>query len=287
MSHQPQAPAPATKKVRNIPDFIAAKGNEKLVLLTAYTAPMASILSPHCDMLMVGDSLGMVVYGFDSTLPVSLDLMINHGAAAVRGANGTPVVVDLPFGTYQASPIQAFESAARVMKETGCAAVKMEGGVELAQTIRFLSTRGIPVMAHIGLMPQYMNIYGGFKTQGKEDDAYRAILADAKAVADADAFAVVIEGVVEPLAAEITRTIDVPTIGIGASATCDGQVLVVDDMLGMFTRSPRFVKQYATLRETIDDAAQHYAADVRSGAFPTDAQCYGVVSSNTASTVKK
>lgn len=273
MSHQPTSPV--TKR-RSIPELRAAKGQEKLVLLTAYTAPMAALLSPHCDMLMVGDSLGMVIYGFNSTLPVTLELMINHGAAAVRGANGTPVVVDLPFGSYQGSALQAFESAARVMKETGCAAVKMEGGAELADTIAFLTQRGIPVMAHIGLMPQHMNSYGGFKTQGKDDDAYRAILADAKAIANAGAFAVVIEGVVEPLAAEITRAIDIPTIGIGASVVCDGQVLVVDDMLGMFERAPRFVKKYADLRSVIRDAAADYAAEVRSGAFPTDAQCYGI-----------
>lgn len=273
MSHSPTPQAPAR---RTIPEFRAAKGQEKLVLLTAYTAPMASILAPHCDMLMVGDSLGMVIYGLPSTLPVTLEMMINHGAAAVRGANGTPVVVDLPFGSYQASPAQAFETAARVMKETHCAAIKLEGGAELADTIRFLAQRGIPVMAHIGLMPQHMNQVGGFKTQGKDDDAYRAILADAKAVADAGAFAVVIEGVIEPLAAEITRAIPIPTIGIGASPACDGQVLVVDDMLGMFDRTPRFVKKYANLRAVIEQAATTYAQEVRTGTFPTDAQCYGL-----------
>jgi 3-methyl-2-oxobutanoate hydroxymethyltransferase len=272
MSHQP-APTPK----RSIPEFTAAKGRDKLVVLTAYTTPMASILAPHCDMLMVGDSLGMVIYGFDSTLPVTLDMTVNHGAAVVRGAGNTPVVVDLPFGSYQASPEQAFIAAARVMKETGCDAVKMEGGAEMAETIAHLTARAIPVMAHVGLMPQHMNRYGGFKTQGKDDAAYQAILADAKAVAKAGAFAVVVEGVIEPLAAEITRAINVPTIGIGASAECDGQVLVIDDMLGMFERAPRFVKQYANLRETISAAAAQYAAEVKSGKFPSDAQLYGVV----------
>lgn len=282
MSHAPQAP-----KKPSIPDLRAAKGERKLVLLTAYTAPMASILSDHCDMLMVGDSLGMVVYGFDSTLPVTLDMMINHGAAVVRGANGTPVVVDLPFGSYQGSKEQAFESASRVMKETGASSVKMEGGAEMAETIAYLSQRGIPVMAHIGLMPQHSNSIGGFKTQGKDDEAYKVILADARAIATSGAFAVVIEGVVEPLAAEITRMVGIPTIGIGASPVCDGQVLVVDDMLGMFDRAPRFVKRYASLREQISAAAAQYAAEVRSGAFPTDAQLYGVVKTDAKKPAKK
>lgn len=273
MSHQP---TPATPR-RSLADWPAAKGHEKLVLLTAYTAPMAGLLAPHCDMLMVGDSLGMVVYGLPSTLGVTLEMMVNHGAAVVRGANGTPVVVDLPFGSYQASPEQAFLSAARLLKETNCAAVKLEGGSEMAETIQYLSTRGVPVMAHIGLMPQHMNKLGGFKTQGREDASYRAVLADAEAVANAGAFAVVVEGVIEPLAAEITRKISIPVIGIGASVACDGQVLVVDDMLGMFERAPRFVKRYANLRETISDAVASYAREVRAGQFPSDAQCYGVV----------
>ena len=275
MSHQ----APTAPKPRSIPDIRAAKGREKIVILTAYTAPMAGLLDAHCDMLMVGDSLGMVVYGFNSTLPVTLDMMINHGAAVVRGAKHAAVVVDLPFGSYQASPEQAFQSAARVMKETGAAAVKLEGGVEMAETIAYLSQRGIPVMAHIGLMPQSVNQLGGFKTQGRELTSYAAVTADARAVADAGAFAVVLEGVVEPLAAEITRTISIPTIGIGASPACDGQVLVVDDMLGMFEHGPRFVKKFANLREVITSAAATYASDVRDGTFPTDAQCYGVVQS--------
>lgn len=277
MSHLPTKHPTSTPNT--IPGLTAAKGQRKLVLLTAYTAPMASILAPHCDMLMVGDSLGMVVYGFGSTLPVTLDMMVAHGAAVVRGAATTPVVVDLPFGSYQASKEQAFAAAARVMKETGAAAVKMEGGVELADTIAHLTRSGIPVMAHIGLMPQHLHRYGGFKAQGKDDAAYQAILADADAVARAGAFAVVVEGVIEALAIEITRSIAVPTIGIGASGACDGQVLVVDDMLGMFERNPRFVKPYANLRAQISAAAASYAAEVRAGDFPTEAQLYGVVKS--------
>jgi 3-methyl-2-oxobutanoate hydroxymethyltransferase len=270
-----------------VPQFQAAKGSKKLVVLTAYTAPMARLLDAHCDMLMVGDSLGMVVYGFDSTLPVTLDMMIAHGAAVVRGSAAACVVVDMPFGSYQASPEQAFTNAARILKETGAACVKMEGGVELAPTIRFLTTHGIPVMAHVGLMPQHMHQMGGFKTQGKELVSRSAVLADARAVSDAGAFAVVLEGIVADLAEEITRTISIPTIGIGASPACDGQVLVVDDMLGMFERSPRFVKRYADLRNDISAATQAYAEDVRSGAFPTDAQCYGVVTPPAAKSGKK
>ncbi|MFZ4540271.1 MAG: 3-methyl-2-oxobutanoate hydroxymethyltransferase [Rickettsiales bacterium] len=276
MSYQSTSPITGSSPIR-VPDIRAAKGQRKLVLLTAYTAPMAALLDAHCDMLMVGDSLGMVVYGMDSTLPVTLEMMIAHGAAVVRGAKRTSVVVDMPFGSYQASAEQAFINAARVMKETGAACVKMEGGAELAPTIRFLTERGIPVMGHIGLMPQHMHSVGGFKTQGKDAIARKAILADAKAVADAGAFAMVIEGVVESLAAEITEAVAIPTIGIGASPVCDGQVLVVDDMLGMFERSPRFVKKYADLRAVISAAAETYAKEVRGGSFPSEAQCYGVV----------
>lgn len=269
---------PIAPKARvTIPDIRARKNGEKIVILTAYTARMAELLDSSCDMLMVGDSLGMVVYGLDSTLPVTLEMMIAHGAAVVRGARHAAVIVDMPFGSYQASPEQAFSNAARVMKETGAACVKMEGGAELAPTIAFVSARGIPVMAHIGLMPQHMNRLGGFKTQGRDNAARNAILADAKAVEKAGAFAVVIEGVVESLAEEITRRIAIPTIGIGASASCDGQVLVVDDMLGMFDHAPRFVKRYANLADTIRKAVSTYAREVKTGAFPSAAECYGVV----------
>lgn len=276
MSSHPTTPAPSARVT--IPAITAMKSGEKIVVLTAYTAPMARLLDAHCDMLMVGDSLGMVVYGMDSTLPVTLDMMIAHGAAVVRGAAHACVIVDMPFGSYQASPAQAFTNAARVIKETGAACVKMEGGAELAETIAFVSARGIPVMAHIGLMPQHMHSVGGFKTQGRDAAARKAIMEDAKAVAHAGAFAVVIEGVVESLAEEITHAIAIPTIGIGASPACDGQVLVVDDMLGMFEHAPRFVKKYADLRATITAAVTQYAAEVRNGSFPSDAQCYGVAS---------
>lgn len=272
MSHQPTTTAEAP---RNIPGILARKGGEKLVVLTAYTTPMAAMLDPHCDILLVGDSLGMVVYGLESTLPVTMEMMIAHGAAVKRAATQALVVVDMPFGSYQASPEQALLNAARILKETGAASVKLEGGTELAPTIRYLVERGIPVMGHVGLMPQYVHRYGGFKAQGRDAAARKAILADARAVADAGAYAMVIEGVVETLAAEITRTVNVPTIGIGASAACDGQVLVVDDMLGMFATNPKFVKRYAQLREVIPEAVARYAAEVRSGAFPAAEHCYG------------
>jgi 3-methyl-2-oxobutanoate hydroxymethyltransferase len=264
MSHQNQRPARLSA-----PSIRRMKGGDKIVCLTAYTAPMASLLDTQCDLLMVGDSLGMVVYGFDSTLPVTVDMMIAHGAAVVRGSQRACVVVDMPFGSYQASPAQACEHAARILKETGCSAVKLEGGREMAETIATLTSRGIPVMAHIGLMPQHVQVMGGFKTQGKTRDAETRLREDAVAVADAGAFSVVLEGLVEPLAREITQLIPIPTIGIGASAACDGQVLVVDDMLGMFERSPKFVKRYAHLREEITSAAAGYASEVRAGTFPS------------------
>lgn len=280
MSSRPTIPAPSARTT--IPTIRAMKSAQKIVVLTAYTAPMAQLLDTHCDMLMVGDSLGMVVYGMDSTLPVTLEMMIAHGAAVVRGANHACVIVDMPFGSYQASPAQAFTNAARVLKETGAACVKMEGGAELAETISFVTARGIPVMAHIGLMPQHMHNVGGFKTQGRDAAARKAIITDAKAVADAGAFAVVIEGVVESLAEEITHAIAIPTIGIGASPACDGQVLVVDDMLGMFEHSARFVKKYANLRETITNAAKQYAQEVQNGSFPAAEHVYGAAKKSSA-----
>lgn len=272
MSHQPTKPA---AKPHNVPDIAARKGGEKIVMLTAYTAPVAALLDAHCDILLVGDSLGMVVYGLDSTLPVTLDMMIAHGAAVKRSAKQALVVVDMPFGSYQESPQQAFRNAARVLQETGAAAVKLEAGKELAETVQYLTERAIPVMGHVGLMPQHLHRYGGFKAQGREVEAQNAILADAKAIAAAGAFCMVIEGVVESLAAEITRSVAVPTIGIGASAECDGQVLVVDDMLGMFDHGAKFVKRYANAREMIAQAAASYAAEVKSGAFPAAEHCYG------------
>ena len=256
------------QKPITVPALRAMKGTPQ-VWLTAYTTPMAQRLDPHCDALLVGDSLGMVLYGLPSTLAVSLDAMIAHGAAVVRGAKRSCIVVDLPFGSYQQGPGQAFASAARVLAETGCSAVKLEGGVEMAETIRFLTARGVPVCGHVGLMPQSVNVAGGFRATGRTNDEAARVTADAQAVAEAGAFAVVLEGTLEPVAASITRLLDIPTIGIGASAECDGQVLVIDDVLGTFNDfTPRFVKRYAELGEEISKAAAAYAADVRGRSFP-------------------
>jgi len=247
---------------------------EPIVMLTAYTARMAQILDPHCDMLLVGDSLGQVIYGLPSTIPVSLDMMCAHGAAVVRGSWHSVVAIDMPFGSYEASPAQAFESAARILKETGAAAVKLEGGEAMAETIAFLSARGIPVIGHVGLTPQAVNALGGYAARGRSEAEAEKIVRDARAVADAGAFCIVIEGVVEPIAARITREVPCPTIGIGASAQCDGQVLVIDDMLGMFERTARFVKRYDEMAGRIADAAQAYAAEVRARSFPSAAETY-------------
>jgi len=256
------------EKPITIPDLRRMKGSPQ-VWLTAYTTPMAQRLDPHCDVLLVGDSLGMVLYGLPSTLAVTLDMMIGHGAAVVRGAKRACIVVDLPFGTYQTSPQQAFETSARVLAETGCAGVKLEGGTEMADTIRFLTQRGIPVCGHVGLMPQSVNVAGGFRATGRTEDEAAKVAADARAVAEAGAFAVVLEGTLEPVAAAITRDISIPTIGIGASAECDGQVLVIDDILGTFNDfKPRFVKRYAQLGDQISQAAAAYARDVRARNFP-------------------
>jgi 3-methyl-2-oxobutanoate hydroxymethyltransferase len=251
-----------------VPQLRRMKGTPQ-VWLTAYTTPMAQRLDPHCDALLVGDSLGMVLYGLPSTLSVSLDTMIAHGAAVVRGASHACIVVDLPFGSYQQSPEQAFANSARVLAETGCSAVKLEGGTEMAPTIRFLTQRGVPVCGHVGLMPQSVNVAGGFRATGRTQDEAARVTADAHAVAEAGAFAVVLEGTLEPVAAGITRDIAIPTIGIGASAECDGQVLVIDDLLGTFNDfTPRFVKRYAELGEEISKAVAAYAADVRARSFP-------------------
>lgn len=258
----------AETKPRTVPDLRGMKGTPQ-VWLTAYTTPMARALDPHCDVLLVGDSLGMVLYGLPSTLAVTLDMMIAHGAAVARGASRACVVVDMPFGSYQESPAQAFRNAARILADTGCQAVKLEGGVEMAETIRFLTARGVPVCGHVGLMPQQVNVAGGFRATGRTDDEAARITADAEAVAGAGAFAVVVEGTLEPVAAAITRQIDIPTIGIGASAECDGQVLVIDDLLGTFNDfTPRFVKRYAELGAEIGRAAASYASDVRARRFP-------------------
>lgn len=265
-----------TLKPVTVSKIRAAKGKEPLVCLTAYTAPTAQALDACCDLLLVGDSLGMVVYGLESTIPVTLEMMIAHGAAVSRGAKHALVVVDLPFGSYQESPAQAFRSASRILAETGCDAVKLEGGAVMAETIEFLTERGVPVLAHIGLQPQSVNALGGYAARGKQAAEAEAIVADARAVADAGAFAVVVEGVVAPLAARITSTIRVPTIGIGASAECDGQILVTDDMMGMtFGHVPKFVRRYADIGATMKAAAEAYAEDVRARRFPAEEHLYG------------
>ncbi len=254
-----------------VPALTAMKGQAKQVWLTAYTTPVAQALDVSCDAMLVGDSLGMVLYGMDSTLAVTLEMMIAHGRAVVRGSSHACIVVDLPFGSYQESPEQAFRNAARVLAETGASAVKLEGGREMAPTIAFLAARGVPVCAHVGLMPQQMNVAGGFRVTGRRSEAEAArVMDDAAAVSGAGAFAVVIEGTIEPVAAAITRAITAPTIGIGASVECDGQVLVSDDMFGLFGDfTPRFVKRYANVRSVISAAAASYAAEVRAGDFPT------------------
>lgn len=243
-------------------------------MLTAYTVRMAQLLDPHCDMLLVGDSLGQVVYGLDSTIPVSLNMMIAHGAAVVRGSYQSVVVVDMPFGSYEESREHAIRSTSRVMKETGAAAIKMEGGEAMVDTVAFLTARGIPVMGHVGLTPQAVNILGGHKVQGRDEATAAKVVSDAKALDEAGAFSIVIEGVIEPIAIEATRAISCPAIGIGGSAECDGQVLVTEDMLGMFDRVPRFVKKFDDLASTISKAVETYAADVRSRSFPEEAQTY-------------
>jgi 3-methyl-2-oxobutanoate hydroxymethyltransferase len=259
------------------PDIARRKGGHKIVSLTAYHAHTARLIDPHVDFLLVGDSLGMVMHGHETTIPVPLDLMIMHGAAVVRGSKRALVVVDMPFGTYEESPSAAFKNAARIMKETGCGAVKLEGGRRMAETVRFLTERGIPVMGHVGLTPQSVNVMGGFKTQGRRPEEWASIEADAEAVAEAGAFALVLEGMAELLAAKITRAIAIPTIGIGASAECDGQILVLEDMLGLSPSVPRFVKKYAELGRAIEDAVKAYAAEVRGSQFPSRDHVYAMI----------
>jgi 3-methyl-2-oxobutanoate hydroxymethyltransferase len=257
-------------------DIRAAKGrDEPLVCLTAYTAPVAKVLDGHVDLLLVGDSLAMVIYGLDSTISVTLEMMIAHGQAVTRGARRACVVIDLPFGSYEESPEVAFRNAARVLKETGCAAVKLEGGEELADTVRYLCERGIPVLGHVGLMPQRVNALGGYRARGRSADEGAAIIGDAQAVAEAGAFAIVVEGVLEPVAREITGRVPVPIIGIGASPACDGQILVTDDMVGLFTDfTPKFVKRYADLNAALSSSAEAYAREVRARAFPGPEHCF-------------
>ena len=271
-------PVPVPGKRMTVPAIRARKANgttaEPIVMLTAYTMRTAQLLDPHCEMLLVGDSLGQVIYGLPSTVPVSMEMMCAHGAAVVRGSWHALVAVDMPFGSYEGAPEQAFASAARIMKESGCAAVKLEGGAVMAETIAFLSARGIPVIGHVGLTPQAVNQLGGYGARGKSDAEATKILSDAKAVANAGAFSIVVEGVMEGIADAVTAAVAVPIIGIGASAKCDGQVLVTEDMLGLFERTPRFVKRYADLATEIGEAAAKYAGEVRARSFPTDEQTY-------------
>ncbi len=268
------------------PDIAKRKGGAPVVALTAYHAHTARIVDPHVDIMLVGDSLGMVMHGYETTVPVPLDLMIMHAQAVVRGSSKALVVVDMPFGSYEESPQIAFRNAARVLKETGCGAIKLEGGVHMADTIRYLTSRGVPVMSHIGLTPQAVNVIGSFQPQGRHRSEWAAFEADAKAVAEAGAFSVVIEALAELLAARITKQISIPTIGIGASAECDGQILVLEDMLGLSPRVPKFVKEYAQLGGAIEAAVKAYSSEVRTRAFPSDANTYPMFEDDDEATKK-
>ncbi len=267
-----QAPVTRTTSV----DIRARKGGAPIVSLTAYHAHTAAIADKHVDFLLVGDSLGMVMHGYETTVPVPLELMIMHGRAVVRGAKRALVVVDMPFGSYEESPPVAFRNAARVLKETECGAIKLEGGARMAETIHYLVDRGIPVMAHIGLTPQSINTLGGFRAQGRTEDQWARLEADAVAVAQAGAFAIVLEAIAEPLARRITKAVPVPTIGIGASAACDGQILVMEDMLGLSPRVPKFVKEFGRIGAAIDGAIGQYAASVRERTFPAPEHTYAL-----------
>ena len=265
--------SPSIRRI-TAPEIRARKGGTPIVCLTCYHAHTARILDEHVDVMLVGDTLGMVIHGMETTLGVTLDMMILHGQAVMRGARRALVIVDLPFSSYEESPEIAFRTAARVMQETGCSAVKLEGGTRQAHTIKYLTSRGIPVMAHIGLTPQMIQMIGGFKTQGQTEAEWPALEQDAHAVAEAGAFAVVLEAMAEPLAAKITRAIPIPTIGIGGSPDCDGQILVMEDMLGLNPHPPRFVREYARLGPEIDAAVRTYAADVRGRRFPSKENVY-------------
>ncbi|MBA4162182.1 MAG: 3-methyl-2-oxobutanoate hydroxymethyltransferase [Novosphingobium sp.] len=271
-------PTPAPLRRLSIPAIRERKVDgvtaQPIVMLTAYTARQAQLLDAHCDLILCGDSLGQVIYGLPSSLQVTVDMMVAHGAAVVRGSYHAAVVVDLPFGSYEASPEQAFATASRVMVETGASAVKLEGGAVMAETVAFLSARGIPVMGHVGLTPQAVNTLGGYNARGRSSAEAKKIVSDAQAIDQAGAFAIVIEGVVEPIAIEATKAIACPSIGIGASARCDGQVLVTEDMMGMFERVPRFVKRYGEIAGLISSAAGQYAEEVRSRSFPGPEQTY-------------
>ncbi len=276
MSTEPRPPDAAPIVRRGIAAIRAAKGTAPIVCLTAYSAPMARAFDPHVDLLLVGDSLGMVLYGLPSTLGVTMEMMLAHAAAVVRGSQRATVIVDMPFGSYQESPAQAFRNAARLLAETGAQGVKLEGGQAMAETIRFLTDRGVPVMGHVGLMPQSVNA-SGFRATGRTPAEAKRVREDAKAVEQAGAFALVIEGTVEPIARDLTATLSIPTIGIGASAACDGQVLVADDMLGLFDAfTPKFVRRYADLQKRASAAVAAYAEDVRARRFPGPEHCFGV-----------
>jgi 3-methyl-2-oxobutanoate hydroxymethyltransferase len=256
------------------PDIRARKGGDPIVSLTAYHAHTARIVDLYCDVILVGDSLGMVMHGLETTIPVTLEMMILQGRAVMRGSRRALVVVDMPFGSYEASREQAFASAVRVLKETGCGAIKVEGGRRMAETIAFLVERGVPIMGHIGLTPQAINTIGSFRAQGREEKDWAPILDDARAIADAGAFSMVVEAVAEPLGRRITELVPVPTIGIGASAACDGQILVLEDMLGLSPRVPKFVKRFGNLGPQIEAAVKGYADEVRTRAFPGPDQTY-------------
>lgn len=256
------------------PRIRARKGREPIVALTAYTAPMAELLDEVCDLILVGDSVGMVLHGLPNTVGVTLEMMILHGQAVMRGSRRALVAVDMPFGTYEASPETAYANATRILKETGVGAVKLESGPHVAETIAYLVARGVPVIGHVGLRPQSVLTDGGFRAKGKLETEHAEVLAEAAATAEAGAFCVVVEGVAEPLAREITRVLPVPTIGIGASAGCDGQILVTEDMLGLFDWTPKFVRRYGDLRGEIARSVRAYAADVRAGTFPAAAETY-------------
>lgn len=267
-----------SKEVRSaritVPQLRSRKGGDKIVCLTAYTTPVAQLLDPHCDLLLIGDSVGMVLHGLPSPVGVTLDMMILHAQAVMRGSERALVVVDLPFGTYERGPDQAFKTASKVLRKTGCQAVKVEASEGVAESIAFLVSRGIPVMGHVGLRPQAMNVEGGFKAKGRTQEERERILAEARAVDAAGAFSILVEGVTPELAGEITASVSVPTVGIGASAACDGQILVTEDMLGMFEWTPKFVRCYGDARGLIDRAVAQYAQDVRDGNFPGESETY-------------
>jgi 3-methyl-2-oxobutanoate hydroxymethyltransferase len=266
--------AQSVNKRKTVRDIGAAKGGLPLVCVTAYTAPFSEVADPLCDILLVGDSVGMVLHGMPTTIGVSLEMMILHGQAVMRGSRNALVVVDMPFGSFESGPETAFTNASRIMKETGCQAVKIESGAYAAETIRFLVERGVPVMAHVGLRPQAIHSDGGFRARGKTQEERNLVIEEALAADRAGCFAMVVEGVAEALAGEVTRKVRCPTIGIGASAACDGQILVADDMLGWFEKTPRFVRRYAEFRRDAEEAVAAFARDVRDRSFPASAETY-------------